>query len=1041
MPDAGQFKPGDMVALRADPSRSGPVMHELPAVAGQARYRVYHGPDDTQDYYESQLEAISARSSGDSLTDALRSGEFLSAENLKARLTAARLATPLTDNLYALRAARIRSIPFQYKPLIRFLRSDRPRLLISDEVGVGKTIEAGLILKEMETRQDLENVLVVCPKALVSKWRLEMRRFDEDFRELTADNLRYCLRETAYDGAWPGQFSRAIVPLELIRAERYLQGEAGGQRRFEGLLELNPPPQFGLLVVDEAHHLRNPETGSHRLARFLCEISEAVLFLTATPVHRGSKDLYSLLSLLRPDLFRDQQVFEEMVEPNRYVVQAMRHMRTGAPPETWQQNAAAQLEQALGTAWGKRSLQADPRFLALRQQLTEALTLSDEERVRGVRDLEELHSLALVMNRTRRRDVGAFTVREPHAVPVPFSPEQAVFYKELINFRREVLLQDYDPRIVRLIIDTLERQASSCLPAMATAIDSFLLRAGIDLDSVTDSAEELLDLEGLALNSLQAQAIALREQAEALPLGDPKFDQFAEIIESTVHAEGKRKVLVFSFFLHTISYLEKRLREFGFRVGVVTGRVPDQERETLRQRFRLPFESTDAIDILLSSEVGCEGLDYEFCDCLVNYDLPWNPMRIEQRIGRIDRFGQTSPKVLIYNFITPGTVEERIFHRCFERLGVFKDTVGDIEEVLGELVQDLTRLALDPELSLDQAEERAQQLADNVVLLAEERRRLEQDSTLLIGMDQTIDDEVQDVVDDGRYVSADDLRGVVEWLLARLWLKGRLSREERSPGVYTLRIDREGRQALSTRVRAIPRQDRVVAEFRRWLEGEEQALLLTFDQDLALEQRQLPFITPVHPLAKVAVQELTRSEEPLVSSLSVFNKEMPPGEYLFSCELWDVVAARRESTLKCFAVDLPAGRSSDVIANSLLMLLKGASSNQQVISLESLDPALTRLDENVHEARSTELGRLRARNDLEIDRKLAALEAYHRSRMERVGSDIAQATEPRIRRMRQAEQSRIERDYEASRMELELRRMSDVVGKRVALGLLKVRPG
>ena len=108
-------------------------------------------------------------------------------------------------------------------------------------------------------------------------------------------------------------------------------------------------------------------------------------------------------------------------------------------------------------------------------------------------------------------------------------------------------------------------------------------------------------------------------------------------------------------------------------MAIITGKVQDEEREALRNRFRLPRTDPDAIDILLSSEVGCEGLDYEFCDRMVNYDIPWNPMRIEQRIGRIDRFGQRSEKVLIYNFVTPGTVEERIFFRCFERIGVFRE--------------------------------------------------------------------------------------------------------------------------------------------------------------------------------------------------------------------------------------------------------------------------------------------------------------------------------------------------------------------------------
>src|SRR5205807_10442628 len=106
----------------------------------------------------------------------------------------------------------------------------------------------------------------------------------------------------------------------------------------------------------------------------------------------------------------------------------------------------------------------------------------------------------------------------------------------------------------------------------------------------------------------------------------------------------------------------------------------EDEREALRNRCRAPRQNPDDLDVLVSSEVGCEGLDYEFCDRLVNYDIPWNPMRIEQRIGRIDRFGQQAEKVMIFNFVTPGTVEERIFFRCYERIGIFRDTVGDCEE-------------------------------------------------------------------------------------------------------------------------------------------------------------------------------------------------------------------------------------------------------------------------------------------------------------------------------------------------------------------------
>ncbi len=167
------FAVGQIVCLRADPSRQGPVIKVLTPAAGRARYRVFHSPDEQRDYEDTQLQCAEAASTTDRITQAIRDGEWLKPDEFRARLTAARLSHSLTDSLYALHAARIKFIPFQFKPLLRLMRSDRPRLLIADEVGVGKTIEAGLILKELQSRQKVENVLIVCPKALVTKWRAD----------------------------------------------------------------------------------------------------------------------------------------------------------------------------------------------------------------------------------------------------------------------------------------------------------------------------------------------------------------------------------------------------------------------------------------------------------------------------------------------------------------------------------------------------------------------------------------------------------------------------------------------------------------------------------------------------------------------------------------------------------------------------------------------------------------------------------------------------------------------------------------------------
>src|SRR5208283_2153715 len=157
----------------------------------------------------------------------------------------------------------------------------------------------------LESRQNISNVLIVCPKALVTKWRAEMKRFDEDFQVLDGQSLRYCLKESHLEGAWPSQYSRAIVHLELLRRDEYINGTEG-KRPFVGLRNIEPPPQFDLLIVDEAHHLRTPDTKTHTIARLLCSNSDAIVFLSATPIQTSSDNLFSLLNLLSPDTFIDR---------------------------------------------------------------------------------------------------------------------------------------------------------------------------------------------------------------------------------------------------------------------------------------------------------------------------------------------------------------------------------------------------------------------------------------------------------------------------------------------------------------------------------------------------------------------------------------------------------------------------------------------------------------------------------------------------------------------------------------------------------------
>lgn len=1031
------FAVGQEVCVRADPTRQGIIQAILPAVGGRARYRVYHGPGHVRDYTADQVRAIAGSDTLDNLMQALLAGRWLSPEAFRARLTAARLAHPQIDTLYALHAARIQWIPFQFKPLLRFLRADRPRLLIADEVGVGKTIEAGLILKELQTRQQVENVLIVCPKALVTKWQAEMRRFDEAFRPLTGETLRYCLQETHRDGAWPSQYARAIVHLELVRNDGYLGDTNDRRRPRPGLLNLDPAPRFDLVIVDEAHHMRNPGTNSYELAQFLGDVSEALIFLSATPVHLGAQNLQALLHVLRPDLFPDGATFAETIAPNHSIFEAMRLIRQRDTPPAWHDAVAQALEQAASTTWGQQVLRQDIRFRTWYDQIRAGVSLSDTERIRCLRDLEEMHSLAHVMNRTRRRDIGRFTLREPHTVTVPFTPAQQTFYTELIAFRRAMLACHYDPRVVRLISNTLERQAASCLHALVPSLDIIIRSGRITPGTLSDTADDEDD-DGMVLpDDLRQQAEALRQLAAALPPDDPKLDQLCHLLQTTLDQTGPGKVLIFSFFLHTLAYLQHHLHAAGYRVALITGQVPDKDREDLRTRFRYPRTNPEAVDILLSSEVGCEGLDYEFCDRLVNYDIPWNPMRVEQRIGRIDRFGQTSDKVLIFNFVTPGTVEEQIFYRCFERLGIFANTVGDLEAVLGEVTHDLTRIALDPTLTETQASEQAHQAADNVLRQIEEQQRVEQEGGDLLGLDQVVMAEVHTLLAEGRFVAADDLRQMITTFLDTPAISGKLTPDSRQPTIERLRLSRDGRRFLLDHVRRLAHDDQTTVTFRRWLEGSDASLAVTFDQHTAVEQRDLPFITPVHPLARIAIAEVRARPDALTIQARVCTAMLPPGWYVFVCDLWETIAIRPEIRFVSYAWNSATRMIAPDVSAALGRLLHQIEPcAPHRLSAEILQTGLHALDEAAEAARLVELDLLRERNDNLVDRRLASLDASYRNRRQRVDMELARATEERIQRMKQSEQRRITQDYDQKRAEIGNRRTADIVSNRIAAGIL-----
>lgn len=650
---ADPFIAGAPVVRKSNPAVMG-VISTIRGSGYATEYQVMFMDNSWGTYYADQLM----------LADATPERCNVSIDELKILLTAQQLCNPTNDQLYSLNAARVDFAPYQFRPALKMIHSERPRILVADSVGVGKTIEAGLILRELQARdEDFESVLIICPKPLVAehKWRSEMKRFDESFTELDGASLREAINECDKDGAWPAALRKTVLPYSLMTKELL-----NGKGRQKGLLDLEDPIHFDLVIIDEAHHIRHSDTGAYKVARYFTDNADAVVMLTATPVQTDDDDLYTLLNTLQPDVILDKKTFKEMQEPNAEINAAARLIRHQV--ENWRSEAAEHLSCAAQTSWGRSVIEDNPTYKKVMEQLKGAQPLDRTARVGILQDVESLHSFAGMINRTRRQDIqNDFCVRRPQSISVHFTPEQQELYDALMEFEAHALSYLHNNVPLEFMMSTLMRQASSCIFGLAPLLKGMVSRRLGDILSDycgEDGNITVSDLENVKMGQLEAEfrtmAKRVIELSENLPQTDEKLDRLLEVVENKNHQENN-KIILFSSFRHTLRYVEQHLLEKGYRVAQVNGSVKDEERLALRQRFELPAANENALDILLFTEVGCEGLDYQFCDFMINYDLPWNPMVIEQRIGRIDRRGQKSDTVIICNLVTERSYQKSAF--------------------------------------------------------------------------------------------------------------------------------------------------------------------------------------------------------------------------------------------------------------------------------------------------------------------------------------------------------------------------------------------
>jgi len=962
------FKLGDQARVISARHRIGMVSGEAERRQGQFWYPVFFGAGQAEMMPEEDLELYTGASD---IPTMLADGVFGGREALSRLVTQLKLLLDLRSQIYSLFASRTRFYGYQFKPLLKFLESANQRLLIADEVGLGKTIEAGLILTELRHRRpDLKRVLIVPPAHLRNQWQAEMRqRFDYRFRVLDSRGVREFLadyeRERGETELW------GIVSLQTLRGAQLAE-------RWEEV-----GPHIDLIVFDEAGRLRNPKRRSHGVARLVTETADGVLLLTATPVQTGAEDLYNLLRLLDPESFARADVFDEQLRANRHVLAAVSMLRSADVPVAEVLECLREVESSSVA----RRFHDNPLYTELVGRLGAFGSPDRRERIELQRDVESLSLFGHLLSRTRKRDVHEeWPERRARVWRAEPTLAEGHFYDEVTRICREAYLRADDRRGVSFGIIQPQRQMASCMVAMVQYIEDRLAEIeaqeleAIDIDTDDDDNggekprarpnwEELGNLD---------------EWRRKLQGDDSKFKGLVELLESLDRDEPGAKVIIFTFFKRTVWYLQRRLAEHGIEALDLTGDTPpNTENPELDERLRTinRFRDDPRYRVMIATEVADEGLNLQFAHCMVNYDLPWNPMRIEQRIGRVDRIGQDSDVIQIVNLSMADTIEDRILVQLFERIGIFRESIGDLESILGELMDDLQHDLFSGRLTPDEEARRISQTADVIERRAQESERLQDESKALIGQDEFFLDEIERARRNRRYLSGGELLLYLRDFLAEKHRACTLKALDDREGVYRLRITEALRNEIND---ALPPSDAAAVRFRTL--SADGMVLLTTESGLAERDATLDLLNFYHPLIRAVNRHYDEHATELhpVSHVRLESADIRAGTYLWLLYATEITGVRPIRDLELVALDVDCGHAVDAdTCEALLwrMVAEGQSvpENQR---LGGIDKELIAGAENDLVARlnANFEGRRKANEALVANRLASLRETYERTR-------------------------------------------------------------
>jgi superfamily II DNA or RNA helicase len=846
------------------------------------------GPNDRRYFRATQLEEDVG---SEDPVDLFASRRFGRPEDLRRLLALSRMSGELTNVLYSMESSNTEFFAHQYKPVLKFIESPVGRLLIADEVGLGKTIEAVYIWQELQARTDARRLLVVCPSMLREKWKYDfLLRFGiDDATIMDAKDL--------YDAIEPvarGQSRKSFVAIASLEGLRVWEEDGdpfslSARERFAGILkesgENNGEYLFDLVIIDEAHYLRNSSTASHQTAAMLRDAARNLILLSATPLQTKEENLFNLLKLLAPEHFTDPLVFLALFAANAKIVRSVNAVLYGNDTT----EALTRVDEAL----------ADPQFkddatlLRARAALSAGRMPALEERVEIGRSLEGLSLFSTYYTRSRKRDVFPGRVLRS-AVPV------------------SVGLNEYENSVYISVSQQIRARASvggmidifGLISKQRQLTSSFYAAIRKWRQDPEDESEGLwedfgiLDEDEVPAAKKRAIGLDLDFDLTYLRENDSKYQGFQKAIREILDSNPGEKVVVFCFYRATIAYLVERLEEDGVSAISLVGGMGD-ERWKVLERFR----EDEGLRILVSSEVGSEGIDLQFCRYLFNYDLPWNPMKLEQRIGRLERIGQKAEKILIYNLFCPNTIEDRVVMRLYERIEIFRNSIGDLEDILGNYIEEISNIIIDPTLSSDEREERLRQSEQALVEQRIRNAELEERSIDLLGHGEQVLRSIERSYGMRRWVGPDDTIGLVRDFFA-IRFPQTTFRDGNTPRSLQIELSSEARVSFQRFIETT-RPGRTTS-----LTVHEKPVLCLFDPKTEPPRSagRWERISSSHPLIQWIVAEfkLNRTGLHPASALSVGHRQDFPtaGAYVYVVQRWSAKGIKTREEQRFFLVPL-----------------------------------------------------------------------------------------------------------------------------------------